>query len=45
VLEANGDGGRVKFAHVSTAERGIFPRLIEELVEEVRALGQAEGGL
>ena len=42
VLEANGDGGRVKFAHVSTAERGIFPRLIEELVEEVRALGQAE---
>jgi coenzyme F420-reducing hydrogenase delta subunit len=42
VLEANGDGGRVKFAHVSTAERGIFPRLIEELAEEVRALGQAE---
>ena len=45
VLEANGDTGRVKFAHVSTAERGIFPRLIEELVEEVRTLGQVDGRL
>ena len=45
VLEANGDGGRVKFAHVSTAERGIFPRLIEELVEEVRTLGPVDGRL
>ena len=45
VLEANGDTGRVKFAHVSTAERGRFPRLVEELVEEVRALGPVDGRL
>jgi F420-non-reducing hydrogenase iron-sulfur subunit len=45
VLEANGDAGRVRFAHVSTAERGRFPRLIEELVEEVRALGPVDGRL
>ena len=42
VLEAAGDQGRVRFAHVSTAERGKFPRLVEELVEEVRALGPIE---
>ena len=42
VLEASGDNGRVKFTHVSTAERGRFPRLIEELTEEVRALGPIE---
>ena len=45
VLDANGGRGRVKFAHVSTAERGQFPRLIEELVEEVRALGPVDGRL
>ena len=42
VLEAAGDQGRVRFAHVSTAERGKFPRLVEELVEAVRALGPIE---
>lgn len=42
VLEAARDQGRVRFAHVSTAERGKFPRLVEELVEEVRALGPIE---
>ena len=42
VLEAAGDQGRVRFSHVSTAERGKFPRLVEELVEEVRALGPIE---
>lgn len=42
VLEASGANGRVKFAHVSTAERGRFPRLVKELMEEVRALGPIE---
>lgn len=42
VLEAARVKGRARFAHVSTAERGIFPRLIEEMKEEVKALGPIE---
>lgn len=43
VLQASGDKkGRVKFAHVSTADRGKLPRLIEELREKVRAIGPIE---
>jgi len=34
--------GRARFAHVSTAERGILPRLIKEVQEEVKALGPIE---
>ena len=34
--------GRARFAHISTAERGILPRLIEEVKEEVKALGPIE---
>ena len=34
--------GRVRFAHISTAERGILPRLIKEVQEEVKALGPIE---
>ena len=42
VLEATGEKGRARFAHVSTVERGIFPRLVEEMREEVKALGPIE---
>lgn len=42
VLEAARAKGRARFAHVSTAERGIFLRLIEEMKEEVKALGPIE---
>ena len=34
--------GRTRFAHISTAERGILPRLIEEVQEKVKALGPIE---
>jgi F420-non-reducing hydrogenase iron-sulfur subunit len=34
--------GRARFAHISTAERGILPRLIEEVQEKVKALGPIE---
>ena len=34
--------GRARFAHISTAERGILPRLIKEVQEEVKALGPIE---
>ncbi|MBE9472191.1 MAG: hydrogenase iron-sulfur subunit [Chloroflexi bacterium] len=34
--------GRARFAHISTAERGVLPRLIEEVKEEVKALGPIE---
>jgi len=34
--------GRARFAHISTAERGILPRLIEEVKQEVKALGPIE---
>jgi F420-non-reducing hydrogenase iron-sulfur subunit len=43
VLEASGERGRVKFAHVSTADRGKLPRLIAELTEEIKALGPIDG--
>ncbi len=39
VLEAAGKRGRARLAHISTAERGVLPRLVEEVKEEVRALG------
>ena len=39
VLGASREKGRARFVHVSTGERGAFPRLVEELKEEVRALG------
>ena len=39
VLETIVENGRVKLAHVSTAERGCFPRLIEEMAEEIKTLG------
>ena len=39
VLEAAGKKGRARLAHVSTAERGAFPRLVDEVKEEVKALG------
>jgi F420-non-reducing hydrogenase iron-sulfur subunit len=39
VLEAAGEKGRARLAHVSTAERGVLPRLVEEVKEEVKALG------
>ena len=43
VLKATGVmNGRARFAHISTAERGILPRLIEEVQEEVKALGPIE---
>ena len=43
VLEAAGVmKGRARFAHISAAERGILPRLIEEVKEEVKALGPIE---
>lgn len=42
VLETIGDKERVRFSHVSTAERGKLPRLIEELTEELKALGPIE---
>ncbi|MCK4471334.1 MAG: hydrogenase iron-sulfur subunit [Anaerolineae bacterium] len=43
VLKAAGAmKGRARFAHISTAERGILPRLIEEVQEEVKALGPIE---
>ena len=39
VLQAAGEQGRVRFAHVSTAEPGKFPRLVKELIEGTRVLG------
>ena len=42
VLKAAGEKGRTRFTHVSTAERGLFPRLVEEMKEEVKALGPIE---
>ena len=43
VLKAAGAmKGRARFAHISTAERGVLPRLIEEVKEEVKALGPIE---
>jgi F420-non-reducing hydrogenase iron-sulfur subunit len=42
VLEAARVKGRARFVHVSTVERGIFPRLVEEVKEEVKALGPIE---
>lgn len=42
VLEAAGKKGRARLAHVSTAERGAFPRLVEEVKEDVRVLGPIE---
>lgn len=39
VLEAAGGKGRARLAHVSTVDRGVFPRLVEEVRAEVKALG------
>ena len=39
VIEAAGESGRVRFAHVSSAEKGILPRLVEEMRAQVRTLG------
>ena len=39
VLKAAGEKGRARFTHVSTADRGLFPHLVEEMLEEVKALG------
>ena len=42
VLENMGRKGRMRFTHISTAERGILPRLIGEMTESVRSLGPIE---
>ena len=39
VLEMMGGNGRVRFAHLSTAERGRLPQLIDEMIRQVRTLG------
>lgn len=39
VLEASRTRGRTRFAHISTADRGKLPRLVDEIRESVRALG------
>lgn len=44
VLDAAGERARVKIAHISSAERGVFPRLVKEMKEAVRALGPADEG-
>jgi len=42
VLENMGRKGRMRFTHISTAERGRLPRLIGEMTESVRSLGPIE---
>ncbi len=42
VLETSSLKGRTKFAHISTAERGVFPRLVEEMQQKIGALGPIE---
>ena len=42
VLKAAGETGRARFTHVSTSERGLFPHLVEEMKEKVKALGPIE---
>jgi len=39
VLQAAGQSQRVRFAHVSSAERGVLLRLVEEMKRDVGALG------
>ena len=39
VLKAAGETGRARFTHISTADRGLFPHLVEEMKEQVKALG------
>ena len=39
VLDTLGCDGRVRFAHISTSERGRLPHLIKEMTENVRTMG------
>jgi hypothetical protein len=44
VLSVAGEENRVRFAHVSSAERGVLPRLVREMHGEVEALGPIAAG-
>lgn len=39
VIEAAGESGRVKFVHVSTDEKGVLSRLVDEMRAQLVALG------
>jgi len=45
VLAAAGASQRVRFAHVSSAEKGVLYRLVEEMQTDLKALGPTDAGL